>query len=551
MQSFSFLDKIVPPLALALFYALCALALRPFENLPFIDDWTYALSVEQLLKTGELRISDWSAHYPLVQILWGAAFCLPFGFSFSALRVSTLVLAWAGALAFYATLRELDRSRSDSLMATFLLLAYPVFFILAFSYMTDVPFASVSHVSFFFFIRGITRERRIDLWLGSLFALCAFLVRQVAVAIPIALLAYFLIFSDRRTFAHLLPAAASLSLMALAPFWIGHVFGFTHVYAEKLNALEYWFHVSPLRYTSLSLGMLKHLGIMLCPLTLPLVVYQKTTLTTWTVVFLLAAETVVLIVTGDSIMPLEPGSIWALAELGATLPLLGGAQPLRESIVLDSFLPGWLNYPLAVLGLLSSGVAIAQIIEFSRQGREKAQFVFFLHVVFQTSLIVLLWLFYDRYYLALLPSLVVILVSKGLLRCKSTVAGIVIFLLISLSGTWDNLQLSRAVQRAFESLQRDGIAMAEIDAGYPLNGWNLYGHPENLPPSARADRDVPRVTAEIEKPYVIAASPLPGYQVLREVRWSPSFWIATDRVYILKRERRLSAAAASFDSTLH
>ena len=37
--------------------------------MPFVDDWTYAWSVEQLLKTGELRISDWSAHYPLAQIL--------------------------------------------------------------------------------------------------------------------------------------------------------------------------------------------------------------------------------------------------------------------------------------------------------------------------------------------------------------------------------------------------------------------------------------------------------------------------------------------------
>jgi hypothetical protein len=115
------------------------------------------------------------------------------------------------------------------------------------------------------------------------------------------------------------------------------------------------------------------------------------------------------------------------------------------------------------------------------------------------------------------------------------VAGIGVFLLISLSGTWDNLQLGRAVQRAFESLQQQGIPMAEIDAGYPLNGWNLYGHPENLPAGAMPHRDVPRVTVEIEKPYVIAASPLPGYQVLREIRWSPSFWIAADRVYVLKK----------------
>ena len=71
---------------------------RPFANLPFHDDWTYAWSVEHFVNTGELQVLDWSVHYPFVQILWGVLFCLPLGFSFSALRVSTVVLAWIGAL---------------------------------------------------------------------------------------------------------------------------------------------------------------------------------------------------------------------------------------------------------------------------------------------------------------------------------------------------------------------------------------------------------------------------------------------------------------------
>ncbi len=87
-------SRIVPAAALTVYFVVCSLLLHPYDNLPFVDDWTYAWSVEQLLKTGELRISDWSAHYPLAQILWGALFSLPFGFSFSTLRVSTVVLAW-------------------------------------------------------------------------------------------------------------------------------------------------------------------------------------------------------------------------------------------------------------------------------------------------------------------------------------------------------------------------------------------------------------------------------------------------------------------------
>jgi hypothetical protein len=71
-------SRIVPAAALTVYFVVCSLLLHPYDNLPFVDDWTYAWSVEQLLKTGELRISDWSAHYPLAQILWEYLFCLPF-----------------------------------------------------------------------------------------------------------------------------------------------------------------------------------------------------------------------------------------------------------------------------------------------------------------------------------------------------------------------------------------------------------------------------------------------------------------------------------------
>ncbi|MGH8063771.1 MAG: hypothetical protein ACRERE_00760, partial [Candidatus Entotheonellia bacterium] len=53
--------------------ATTLLVYAPVE-VPIIDDWTYAWSVEHFLHTGELRMLEWSAHYPLAQILWGALF---------------------------------------------------------------------------------------------------------------------------------------------------------------------------------------------------------------------------------------------------------------------------------------------------------------------------------------------------------------------------------------------------------------------------------------------------------------------------------------------
>ena len=44
------------------------LAHAPVE-VPIIDDWRHAGSVEHFLQTGELRLLEWSVHYPLAQIL--------------------------------------------------------------------------------------------------------------------------------------------------------------------------------------------------------------------------------------------------------------------------------------------------------------------------------------------------------------------------------------------------------------------------------------------------------------------------------------------------
>jgi hypothetical protein len=63
----------------------------------------------------------------VAQILWGSLFCLPFGFSFTALRVSTWLLAVGGLCGLYLLLRELEVSRRDAILGTATLGVYPVF----------------------------------------------------------------------------------------------------------------------------------------------------------------------------------------------------------------------------------------------------------------------------------------------------------------------------------------------------------------------------------------------------------------------------------------
>ena len=138
--------------------------LRPLQNAPFIDDATYAWSVEWLLQRGELRILDWAGSLNLTQVLWGWLFCLPGGFSFSALRLSTFVLGQSGVCALYLLLRELDVERRHALLGAGVLALNPVFFILQFTFMTDVAFVVLMVWSCFAAVRALRRKSDAWLW---------------------------------------------------------------------------------------------------------------------------------------------------------------------------------------------------------------------------------------------------------------------------------------------------------------------------------------------------------------------------------------------------
>src|SRR4051794_6120637 len=126
-------------LLLCLLWVMAAIVVNPLGNFPLNDDWAYGFAVRTLFEEGDLRFSDWTATNLIAQVLWGTLFCLPTGFSFTALRLSTLVLGLIGVVATYGLLRE-GRAREDLSLFGALVLAFnPIYFSLSFTFMSDVP----------------------------------------------------------------------------------------------------------------------------------------------------------------------------------------------------------------------------------------------------------------------------------------------------------------------------------------------------------------------------------------------------------------------------
>ena len=153
----------------------------------------------------------------------------------------------------------------------------------------------------------------------------------------------------------------------------------------------------------------------------------------------------------------------------------------------------------------------------------------------QLLLLEVLWLFYDRYYLPLLPGSTAILAGfiKPTKRVTALIlAGELLWGTIAITGTIDMFRFGVAVAEARTWLLQQGVAAEHIDAGYALNGWWLYA--PALPTGRGPEPDVPFVTTMRSLPYKIANAPEPGYAVVHRITW-PTLWAASDTLYVLQQ----------------
>ena len=187
---------------LILAWLVAIVLVDPRADVPLIDDWTWAYSVEGLLTGKGFTISSWSASSPVAQIWWGTLWASIGGFSYTVLRLSTLALAAAGTLAMYGLLRSLGCGPRRALLGAATLLVYPVAFVLSFTFMTDIHMLALAIGSLWAIAAALAPRppsARGDggrLVLGLALAVVAFLVRPVALAIPLALLVTAVIHSD-------------------------------------------------------------------------------------------------------------------------------------------------------------------------------------------------------------------------------------------------------------------------------------------------------------------------------------------------------------------
>lgn len=529
-------------LAVAALFAVWTAAVvlvDPRADAPILDDWCYAVSVEQLLQGLPFRVSPWSSTFPPLQLWWGTLFTWLGGFSYTTLRVSTLVLWLAGTLGAYGGLRALGTRLGAALVGALTLFLYPVGFVLAFSFMTDVPFVALALLALWALVAGLRRERSGTIVLGLVLAMLAFLVRPVAIALPSGLFlgAFALERRDLRRRAVTF-ALGAIVTMAVAAVLAARLFPWAGDGGAQYRVMQLAFilEVPPAVYVEAGLSMLAHVGLAILPV---LVAYGPPPRRgTWIMAALfVASAAVVSHFAKASVSALKFAHTMSVEELGAARPLLQGAPP-RGSVGVA------LAAVATAVGLVGAAVLLGRLATALRPGGWLRRPEWLCVAGFglgSLGLCFVLWFFYDRYYLPLVVTAVALALADAAVTVAPWRRGLGVALLLALAlldmtGTRDELAYARAVTAAAADLRARGVPELDLDAGYPENGWHLYAHPARLPPGKRPERDVPHVTATADGlPWVIANAPLPGYRVVRTVE-IPTWWAYTDRIYVLRAD---------------
>jgi 4-amino-4-deoxy-L-arabinose transferase-like glycosyltransferase len=515
--------------AIAALFAAVALTVARYPHAPVIDDWLYAASVRDLLATGRFRIGELSAVYPLLPAIWGALLSAVFGFSFTVLRLATVAWSAAGCIAVYGLLREMGRSISASLVAALTIALSPAFFLLSSSFMTDAPLVALSCIALYWMITGLERDAPGRWALGCAWSVAAFLVRPLAIGVPIAALVA-AVWSRRLSARWIAPVLTAGVAMVALQFAMPLLFGPLDMGQTRTSNLQYALMVPLRSYASWTAHALVEASFPM----LPLVVGALTTRRTIVRVALTGAVLGVLLwaVAGELPFPLPDAQTWTLRDMSARMLVPCSNVPRAP----------WTRYVerlLPAAGLLAAAGVCAGLtrrdVEHGNHARGSVALLVGFAIV-EFALFDLLWLMNDRYYTAVAPTLAWLATSGGPVRARFAIPLLLVWGTVSVTGTRDALAYNETVADVTARLESAGVPPWDIDAGWASNGWRLYVNPQRLPPGADRRFDVPYVTAQIATTYVVANCVLPGYRETASTLLPQRTWQGTDRLFVLRKE---------------
>jgi len=128
----------IPALFCAFAVLVCELIARPYTTMGVCDDGPYILIAQKLAATGHIVYNGPTTPILGWQLYLAAAFIKLFGFSFTTVRLSTLLVAMALAFLLQRILVRASITERNATIATLALVLSPLYLMLSASFMTDI-----------------------------------------------------------------------------------------------------------------------------------------------------------------------------------------------------------------------------------------------------------------------------------------------------------------------------------------------------------------------------------------------------------------------------
>ncbi len=533
----------------------CAIMLvNPVGDFPLNDDWSYGMTVNRLIEKGIFHPMGWSGMPLISHVLWGTWFCVLFGFSFTVLRISILILSLLGLFSMYVVVRQAHCSRWLTICIVMMMACNPLFFSLSYTFMTDVSFTAFSAFAFFFFLRSLQYETKTsrDLLFGSCLSTVVILCRQNGLFLPLAFGLSLLVkhgVSRRWLFRACVPTIIGLSALLGFQAWLSLTGRIPDVYGDQILRVLYvckhpWLLLSSVMKNSFT--ALLYLGLFLLPILLLLPKFQGQNMRLYwgTVLVFMICSIVALL--PDRLMP-----------LGDNILIREGIGPLtlRDTYILHlpniPVLPDVFWLIVTLLSIVGGGIILARILSMIillgfdiRALRQDDTYIisfFFLSAALIYFLPLAIQGFFDRYLIPLLFILPSAFISwetkKNLSRSTWRTAGaaslLIGYLWFSLTATHDYLNWNRTRWKSLQTLlAHEQVTPSQIDGGFEFNGLYLY------------DNNYQRSDAKswwwvIDDAYMLASGEVPGYDILH--RYEFTRWMSPHKgsVVVLRRQNIL------------
>ncbi len=525
-----------------LIYAIVEILINPLGEFCLNDDWAYAKVVHEFVSTGELKFSFWQGMPNIPLIFLGIFFSKLFGFSFTLLRLISIVSLAIITIVFDYNLKRFSISLLNRFFILFLFVFNPLTISLGNSFMTDLFQLLPCILAFQFMTMYFLERKSFHLGLFILLSFIATLGRQSGIVIP--LIFAIIMIRENRNLKNI--------FLGIIPFVISLLGLFIFEYVAKVK------QILPLNYNSQfdsiisivsgpTLNNFKTLlyyfiisTITLGLFILPLAVsgakecfeLVKRSLTSKIILAIYILLIIGKVVFSPNIFPFVGNMFY---HLGTGPVIMTGFDTTADQELSLYLKIIWAS--LNFIGGLSFFISVSLILRNDNKEKNISKLFFILLLIFY--LLPLCFNYANERYLLFIIPFYFMAYVHSLKREINKLYFVMVFLPLfyfSAESSHDYLSLNRARMKATNYLvQTKNISPKNIDGGFEFNGWHAEDT-KNYIPSHKG-----RWWFVENDDYVVSPVSLKGYSVDTAFVFSACMSFNFDKILVLKKQEQSKA----------